>query len=74
VPRLLVCLGLLAVGCQGLQGPFARRCRPQRIDDPCLTIAEQEQRGRDRLAMPEMSPTVGPRTWMEPPGAGVYGR
>src|SRR4051812_31242783 len=66
--------GLLLVGCQGVNGPFAHKAMPQRVDDPCLSIAEQQQRGRDRLALPEQSPQLGPRTWMEPPGAGAYGR
>src|SRR5437870_13848690 len=72
--HVLLLSGLLRVGCQGVNGPFARKARPERIDDPRLSIAEQQQRGRDQLALPEQSPQLGPRTWMEPPGAGAYGR
>jgi hypothetical protein len=42
-------------------GPFEHR-DPQRVDDPLLSIGEQERRGRDRLALPEQSVTVAPRT------------
>ena len=60
-------------GCQGVNGPFS--CRPsERVDDPRLTIAEQERRGRDRWALPDQTPLPGPQTWMEPPGAGAHGR
>ena len=42
-------------------GPFEHR-DPQRVDDPRLCIGEQERRARDRLALPEQSVTVAPRT------------
>lgn len=65
---------LLAAGCQGLVGPRQRRDMPERPDNPNLTIAEQEQRGRELLAFPDPSPAVGPRTWTSPPDSGRNGR
>jgi hypothetical protein len=60
--RRLIVLGLLLlVGCRSVVGPFEHR-DPQRVDDPLLSIGEQERRGRDRLALPEQSVTVAPRT------------
>jgi len=49
----------LLAGCANLNGPFSAR-PPQRVDDPRLTIQEQEVRGRDRLSQPEFSPNVAP--------------
>ncbi len=55
-----VLVGLLCLtGCQNVVGPFQCR-RPERVDSPCLTIEEQQRRGRDRLALPEESPSVAP--------------
>jgi hypothetical protein len=61
--RRLVVVGLLLLvgGCRSVIGPFEHR-DPQRVDDPLLSIGEQERRGRDRLALPEQSVTVAPRT------------
>ena len=58
---------LLLAGCQTTVGPFAPR-QPQRVDDPLLSISEQQQRGRDRLALPEDDRNVAPRTYMDRPG------
>jgi hypothetical protein len=58
---------LLVTGCRTTTGPFARR-EPQRVDDPRLTIPEQEQRGRDRLYYQQLSPGVLPSTQSELPG------
>jgi hypothetical protein len=72
---LLGCLlGVLiaGAGCQGVVGPFQRGFPPRRPDDPRLTIAEQEERGRARLALPEKSPTVAPRTYAEEPAYKGY--
>ena len=55
---MIVCLLGLA-GCQGYSGPFAPRSL-ERVDDPRLSISEQESRGRDRWAMPDDSPRVAP--------------
>jgi len=56
---------LMACGCQNVVGPMQRRCLPDRIDDPRLTIDEQERKGRERLALPETN--VAPPTGFEPP-------
>ena len=58
---------LLLAGCQNLEGPRARRENPQRVDDPRLPISEQERRGREELALPLESPTVGPPTYLKSP-------
>jgi hypothetical protein len=59
---------LLLAGCQNIVGPFQPR-GPERIDDPLLSINEQQKRGRDRLALPDDSPTVGPTTGLEVPSS-----
>jgi hypothetical protein len=70
--RRLLLIGVLClVGCQNVLGPFAHR-DPQRVDDPLLTIGEQERRGRDRLALPEESTAIAPSTDLDRPG--IYGR
>ena len=61
----LLCVLLLA-GCQNVVGPFEYR-KPQRVDDPLLTIPEQEARARNRLPLPDDSPTVGPPSGTESP-------
>jgi hypothetical protein len=33
------------------------------VDDPHISIAEQEARGRDRLALPDQSRAVAPSTY-----------
>jgi hypothetical protein len=55
------------VGCQGTVGPFKRPPISDPIDDPRLTLEEQQQRARDRLALPDSSPASGPRTYAENP-------
>jgi hypothetical protein len=57
---------LLLTGCQAV-GPRERRTIPGVVDDPRLTISDQERKGRDRLAFPDTSPTAGPRTYFESP-------
>jgi hypothetical protein len=52
--RLVVLTVLLFAGCQGVIGPREPR-QPVRVDDPRVSIAEQERRGRDRLALPDAS-------------------
>ena len=66
--RLFFGTMLLLAGCQNVVGPFGYR-QPQRIDDPRLTIAEQQRLGRNRLALPDDSPAVGPPTGLEYPGS-----
>jgi hypothetical protein len=42
-------------------GPFENR-KPERVDDPLLSISEQQRRGRDRLAFPDdtgVAPSTG---------------
>jgi hypothetical protein len=60
-----VCILFLA-GCQSVVGPFEHR-KPERVDDPLLSTTEQQRRGRDRLALPEETATVAPRTGVQPP-------
>jgi hypothetical protein len=49
---------LLAAGCRNVVGPFER---PQvRVDDPRLSIPEQEALGRHYLSLPDESPLAGP--------------
>lgn len=68
--RQVVLLGvLLLVGCKGVEGPLYRRDHPVRVDDPHLTIEEQKRLERERLALPDSSPNVGPPTYLQPPGA-----
>ncbi len=63
--RRILVLGVLCLaGCQNTLGPFAPRT-PQRVDDPYLSIPEQQQRGRDRLALPDDSKFVAPRSGVE---------
>jgi hypothetical protein len=63
--RLLVLGILLFAGCQNVAGPFQHR-PPERVDDPLFSISEQQQRGRDRLALPDESRSVGPSSGVEP--------
>jgi hypothetical protein len=69
--RRLLLLGiLLLAGCHNVIGPFQPR-KPERVDDPLLTINEQQRRGRDRLALPVESPAVAPNSGVAPlPGPG----
>ncbi len=63
----LLCVGLVFLaGCQGTVGPFNRTPK-DRIDNPCLTLDEQRERARDRLAVPDTTSATGPRTYAEIP-------
>jgi hypothetical protein len=53
------------VGCQGTVGPRGRDYQSTRVDDPCLSIPEQKQLARDRLALPETSRTLVPRDYSD---------
>lgn len=64
--RIYLLGALLLLGCQNTNGPFAPR-KPERVDDPLLSIPEQQRRGRDRLAIPEESPNVAPPTHIDLP-------
>lgn len=58
--RKLFLLGVLCLaGCQSVVGPFGYR-PPQRADDPNYSIPEQERRGRDRLALPDVTGQYDP--------------
>ena len=65
--RLFLCGLLVMTGCQGVVGPRQRPCLSGAIDDPWLSPDEQKARLRDRLAVPQNSPTIGPRTYAEEP-------
>lgn len=69
--RLLLAGTVLLTGCQNVIGPFQSR-KPERVDDPLLSIPEQQRRGRDRLALPEASANYAPPTRVDVPG--VHGR
>lgn len=69
--RLFLAGMLFLTGCHNVIGPFGYR-KPERPDDPLLSITEQQRRVRDRLALPDDTPTVAPRTKVEAPG--VHGR
>jgi hypothetical protein len=76
--RKLILTGLLFLtGCQNLVGPLGYR-KPQRVDDPSVTIGEQEQRARDRLALPDDIKDVAPPIDTMPrsaiPGAPIGGK
>jgi hypothetical protein len=65
--RVLLAL-LLLTGCQ-VVGPVERNCTPApRIDDPCITIAEQQARARARLAFPDQTGNLAPTTGGQIPG------
>lgn len=57
--RLSLLVGvLLLAGCRNIVGPFER---PQyKVDDPRLSIQEQEALGRQYLSLPEESRLVAP--------------
>jgi hypothetical protein len=66
--RKLILLGVLfLMGCQNVVGPFGYR-KPLRVDDPNLPIDEQEKRGRDRLAYPDITSQTDPGQEVLPRG------
>ena len=66
--RLYLLCSLFLAGCSNVVGPFDHR-KAERVDDPLLTISEQQRRGRDRLALPEESVTVAPRPGLNQQGS-----
>jgi len=62
---LLYTAVVFLVGCQGVVRPRERSFESTRVDNPCLTIAEQKQRSRDRLALPESSKLLVPRDYSD---------
>jgi hypothetical protein len=57
--RLCFLVVVLLAGCQNVTGPFEQR-KPVRVDDPVLSLSEQERLGRSRLAYPEASLKTAP--------------
>jgi hypothetical protein len=66
MPRVLLCVLVCLAGCQNLVGPWRRT--PTKVDDPRLSIAEQEALGRQHLALPEESPRLMPHSGIARPG------
>lgn len=64
--KLILAGALFVAGCQNVIGPFQSR-PPQRVDDPLVSIGEQQRRGRDRLALPEDQTGMAPRTFTDRP-------
>jgi len=64
IPTLL--LLATAAGCTRFAGPLAVR-QTGRADAPGYTIDEQERRGRERYAIPEDDPRIGPRAFADRP-------
>ena len=64
MPRIshMLLIGMVSLaGCQNVNGPFKPR-PPVRVDDPVLSLKEQEKLGRARLSLPEQSVKVLPQT------------
>jgi hypothetical protein len=59
---------LLIVGGCKISGPLEHNRNPQRVDDPLLSIPEQEKRGRDRMSLPEFEKSIAPPTGTDFPG------
>ncbi len=67
--RLYLIATLFLCGCANLVGPFQPR-QPVRVDDPRLTIGEQERNGRSYLPLPVESEAVAPTPQgLEHPGS-----
>jgi hypothetical protein len=71
--RRLFVLGALFMlcGCRNIVGPLQPKS-PARVDDPLLTIPEQERNGRASLPLPDDSTKMAPSTGVVLPG--TYGR
>ena len=65
----LICLLLVLTGCDNLIGPWRRK--PARVDDPRLSIAEQQKLGRQHLGLLDDSSFAGPNSGITRPGTGV---
>jgi hypothetical protein len=65
--RLFLLVALFMAGCQNVIGPFEHR-KPERVDDPCLTIPEQQREARARLPLPVETPAVAPPSGVMIPG------
>jgi hypothetical protein len=74
--RSLILAGILLViaGCKNVSGPLQPKT-PARVDDPLLTIGEQERNGRANLAYPDQSKQIAPQSaGMTIPNNTTYGR
>ena len=65
--RFLLPVALFVASCHNVLGPFEHR-KPERVDDPHLSIGEQEREGRSRLPLPVESRNIGPNSGVEIPG------
>jgi hypothetical protein len=65
--QTVLLVAFLLAGCNNVLGPFEHRT-PARVDDPRLSIREQEREGRARLALPQESREIGPNSGVEIPG------
>ena len=64
--RRVSLVALMALsGCQSVSGPLAYR-RPERVDDPRLSIDEQKARGRERYSYIE-DDRLTPKTYVDRP-------
>jgi hypothetical protein len=65
--RFVLPVAFLIAGCHNVNGPFEHRT-PVWVNDPHLSIGEQEREARARLALPVESREVGPNSGVEIPG------
>ncbi len=65
--RCLILLVIAAAGCRNIDGPCAARNKPP-INEPGLTISEQERRARDKYPIPSDNFRIGPPTGIDPTG------
>jgi hypothetical protein len=63
--RSLLLAVLFLTGCQNLVGPRQRGDYLVSPDCPGLSIPEQKQLGRDRLALPESNKALVPRDYSD---------
>ena len=61
--RRLLLMGALCLlcGCRNIVGPLQPKS-PARVDDPLLSISEQERNGRAALPLPDESAKVAPHS------------
>jgi hypothetical protein len=73
--RRLILAGILLVlaGCKNVSGPLQPKT-PARVDDPLLTIPEQERNGRANLALPDQSQQMAPQSGGITLPRNTYGR
>lgn len=60
-------IGLLGLaGCKSTTGPLGYH-KPDRVDDPMLSIEEQKARGRQRYSYIEDKSSLAPPTYLDRP-------